>query len=101
MHRLKAYLSSRWTGSIQLRHLLVREMLILGTLINATTTVLSLILLGSGASIWIGFGIFFLPLPYNLFIFLSVWRSAGQVGGIWGNFACIVATFWLVAATLL
>ena len=101
MRRLTEYVLPRWSGEVPLRVLIVRDMLILGTSINVVTTIASLIVLGAGASAGIGLAVFFLPLPYNLFIFLCVWRSAGQVGGIWGNLSSILAALWLAGATIL
>ncbi|WP_312795382.1 hypothetical protein [Tianweitania sp.] len=101
MRRLKRHVLQRWEGAIPLRVLIIRDMLILGTLLNVLTTIASLIVLGSGASAWIGFAVFLLPLPYNLFIFLCVWRVAGQVGGIWGNLSSILAAVWLACAAIL
>ncbi|MBS9720262.1 hypothetical protein JYU29_06125 [Tianweitania sp. BSSL-BM11] len=99
--RLKRYVLLRWSGAIPLHVLIVRDMLILGTLLNVVTTIASLIVLAAGAPVPLGFAVFLLPLPYNLFIFGCVWRSAGQVGGIWGNLSCILAAVWLVGATIL
>lgn len=101
MRSLIEVFTRRWTGEIALNVLVLRDMLILGTLINAATTVASLIVLGSGAASWIGFAVFLLPVPFNLFIFLCVWRLAGRVGGFWGNLSCMVAAIWLVGATIL
>jgi hypothetical protein len=101
MRSLIEYFSRRWTGVIPLNVLLVRDMLILGTLINVATTTASLVALGSGAAGWIGLIVFLLPVPYNLFIFLCVWRFAGRLGGVWGNLSCVVAALWLAGATIL
>ena len=101
MHRLVHYFASRWAGLVPLHLLLIRDMLILATAVNIVTTIASLVLLGADAPPVIAIAVFLLPLPYNLFIFLCVWRSAGQLGGVWGNVCCVIAALWLAGATIL
>ena len=98
---MAGYFQRRWCGEVALGGLVFRDMLILGTLVNGIATVLSLVALGSGAPTWVGFAIFLLPLPYNLFLFSCVWRLGGAIGGLAGTTACVVAALWLVGATLL
>lgn len=100
-HRLAAFFAERWAGRVPLRILFLRDMLAVGTLINIVTTALSLAAIANDAPTWAGLAIFLSPLPYNLFLFLSVWRAAGQVGGLAGTLTSAGAGLWLVGATLI
>jgi hypothetical protein len=98
---IKAFFKQRWRGTLPLRVLVVRDMLILGTLANLVATIASLAVLANGAPTWAGIAVFLLPFPDNLFIFSCVWRVSGRIGGAKGTFLSVAAVFWLVGATIL
>ncbi len=84
-----------------LSELVFREMLILGSLLNLVTTVAALLVFAADVPVWLGWCVFLLPLPYNVFLFASTWRAGERRGKIAGNAACIAATLWLIGVTLL
>jgi len=49
-------------------------MAFVGTLLNLTVSIVALIAVALGAPLGLGVLIHFLPLPYNLFLYLSLWR---------------------------
>jgi hypothetical protein len=74
-------------------------MLLVGSMINAATTVAALLLLGAKAPLWAALAVHFAPLPYNLFLFVSVWRTADRVAASRAGLTRMAALIWLLAAT--
>ena len=58
-------------------------------------------LLSGEASTALGTAVYFLPTPYNLFMVVAVWRSAGRYEGPdhWADLARIAAVVWAVLET--
>ena len=89
------FFQSRLRGDIPLIILLVRDMLIVGTAINFVFLGLAVAALEIGYPDWLALIVFLLPLPYNFFLWVAVWRSsAGSRSG--GTIAPGIATLWLV-----
>lgn len=83
------YFASRWHSRIDLAVLLWRDVLFLGTLINLVAAFAAMtMLIQNVAAIW-AFSVLFAPLPYNIFLLVSVWRSKqctpliSLIAGIW------------------
>ena len=91
---------ARWRGLVPLDRLFWRDMAIVGTGINLATTAAAILLLGIKLPLAISLALHLLPLPYNLFLFLSVWRTANQQPGPIASLAQIFAAIWLILATL-
>lgn len=68
------FFSRRWRGEIALPVLLWRDMLGVGTVINLSATMAALGLLAQGVPMPLAVALHFAPLPYNLFLFASLWR---------------------------
>ena len=99
--RAKRYLSSRWNGDAPLALLFWRDMLLIGSIVNAATTLAALWLLANDAPTVVAFVMFVSPLPWNIFLFVSVWRSAARVKGSFAFAAQLAAVVWVIAASTL
>src|SRR3546814_8736670 len=60
-----------------------------GFVLNLFTTIASFALLTTDAPAAFGLAIFFLPMPYNLFVLVAVWRAAARYVGPrhWASYA--------------
>jgi hypothetical protein len=95
------YFWRRWKGEITLGQLVIRDTLVVGTLLNLLMGILALLFFSMDAAPWVAMLIFFLPLPYNLFLFGCIWRLSGRVGGWKGTLAAATGALWLLAATII
>lgn len=91
----------RWRAQVPLRRVLGRDMLLVGTAINLGAALAGLLLFASDAPTSVAASVYFAPVPYNLFLFVAVWRAAEQVGEPHASLVRIVAFAWLVAAILI
>jgi hypothetical protein len=83
------YFRTRWHGAVPLRQILVREMLLVGTVINLAFGFVALMMVARGAAgIWAA-AVHFAPLPYNLFLLGAVLRSPEARTG-----SSVVALAW-------
>lgn len=98
---LRGFFTSRWRGEVELGTVFWRDMLLVGTVINGVTSVAAIALISSGISPLLSAAVFFSPLPYNIFIFVSVWRAAERSRAQGSLAAKIIAALWLTAACLL
>lgn len=96
-----SFFASRWRGEAPLDRLFWLDMVVFGTLLNLLTTAAALVLLELKFSLPIVLAVHLLPLPYNIFLFASVWRNADAVGNIKAAFFRSGALLWLVAATVI
>ncbi len=92
---------ARWRGLVPLDRLFWRDMLLVGTFISLAATALALLVLGAKGPAGAALLIHLAPTPYNLFLFLAVWRTASAQPGLLAGIAQVVAALWLLAATLL
>lgn len=100
MGALHAFFRDRWRGDIPLRRLFWRDMVAVGSAVNAVTTLAALAVLAAGYAGWLSLAVFASPIPYNLFLVFAVWRTTERMGpGHSGYFAGSV--LWLVLALLL
>jgi hypothetical protein len=92
-----AYLRALWSGAEPLHRVVISDMLIGGTLINVVAMAAAFALFAIEAPTWAASAVFFSPVPYNLFLVIAVWRSAGASGAslVWP--ARILALLWLIA----
>lgn len=72
----KGYFAVRWRGLIPPGTLFWWDMVVIGTLVNAVAGLVSLILLARGVHNGMWGAFYVLLIPYNLFLLLSVWRTA-------------------------
>lgn len=69
------FFEQRLLGRIGWARLFWRDLLLVGTLINALTTLAALALLAQGAATGWVLAVHLLPLPYGLFIVAALWRA--------------------------
>ena len=96
-----SFFASRWRGEAPLDRLFWRDMVLVGTVLNVLTLVAALLLLGLKVSPIVAVAVHLSPLPYNLFLFAAVWRTADAAGNARAAFFRSAALLWLVAATIL
>ena len=89
------FFARRWRREIALPVLLWRDMVGVGTAINLLATFAALMLAAKGFDAWVAAALHFAPLPYNVFLFLAVWRMPRRR---WIHSA--TTTCWLLAMTI-
>lgn len=95
------FVRTRWRGQVALAEAFWTEMLLVGTGVNVGTTLLAMLLLAADAPVGLAAAAFFAPLPLNVVLVVSVWRSAEAAAGPSAAAARLVALVWLLAATVL
>ena len=95
MFRALGFFTRRWRGETPLPLVLWRDMLGIGSVINLLVSFLALLAASQGLGIRLAAALHFLPLPYNLFLFLVVWRSPQR-----SLFTSCVAVAYLVVMTI-
>lgn len=90
------FFTRRWQGQVPLTVLLWRDMLGVGTLINLVATALALALLVQDGHPALALALHFAPLPYNVFLFATLWRSPHR-----DAVSSAIAAAWLGAVTFL
>jgi hypothetical protein len=95
------FLASRWNGRVPIERLFWRDLLLVGTALNAATTLAALALLTAQAPLWATLIVHFAPVPYNLFLAFAVWRTAEQKPWAAAVAYQAAALLWLFAALLL
>jgi hypothetical protein len=90
-----SFFARRWRGEVPLSIVFWRDMVGIGTFINLLASVMALILASQGVDLRVAVALHFAPIAYNLFLFMSVWRSPqGTV------FKRAFAFAWLAAMTI-
>lgn len=84
-----------------LTQLVWRDMLLIGTAINVLATVLALTLFAARAPTALAAAVHFLPVPFNVFVCLVVWRRAGETGGAVATFVRAASVAWLALVVIL
>ncbi|MBS3647900.1 hypothetical protein KEU06_04560 [Pseudaminobacter sp. 19-2017] len=95
------FFASRWNGRVPIERLFWRDLLLVGTALNAATTLAALALLAAQAPLWATLIVHFAPVPYNLFLAFAVWRTAEQKPWATAVAYQAAALLWLLAALLL
>jgi hypothetical protein len=98
---LKSFFLSRWRGEAPLPVVFWRDMIAVGTAVNIVAAMTALILLAAEMTTAIVLAVYFAPLPWNLFLFFSVWRSAENTPGSAASLAKAAAAVWVVIMTAL
>lgn len=98
---LNTFVLVRWRGEVPLRVAFWRDMWCVGTAINIAAAALGMLLLAADVPTALAAFVFFSPLPYNLLLLVSVWRSAEKAGGTQAVAAQAAAALWVVLATVL
>ncbi len=92
-----------WHGRKPLPRAFWRYTIFYGTLINLAFSVVSFGALAAGASGLTALALHLIPLPYNVFAVIAVWRSAAQYKGPahWAQLARGAALVWAPIATII
>ncbi|MEQ1944598.1 hypothetical protein ABMA32_19450 [Mesorhizobium sp. VNQ89] len=96
-----AFFTRRWQRQVPLGLLFWRDMVVIGSALNLAAAFFGLMALGFKYELPVALAVFHAPLPYNIFIFGAVWRTAELVDASKAATARFVATVWLVAVTVL
>jgi len=96
-----AFFTRRWQRQVPLGLLFWRDMLVIGSLLNLAAAFFGLMALGFKYELPVALAVFHAPLPYNLFIFGAVWRTAELVDTAKASTARFGAIVWLIAVTVL
>jgi hypothetical protein len=90
------FLARRWRGEVNTNLVLWRDMVGVGSLLNISISLLALVLAAQGMSLGLAVALHFAPMPYNLFLFLVVWRAPARTA-----LQGLVAAVWLPAMLVL
>lgn len=95
------FLRSRWRGEVPLGIVFWRDMIGVGTAVNILFAMIALLLLAAEVDTPVVLLVYFAPVPWNLFLFLSVWRSASNTGGQHASLAKAIAAVWVLVVTMI
>jgi hypothetical protein len=96
-------LKSLWAGDVPLPETFWWYAVAYGVLANIITSGLFLILIVEDVTPWLLVPVFLLPVPYNIFVIVAVWRSAGQYRGDqkWADLARAATLAGMIILTVL
>ena len=99
---MQKVIADLWSGQMPLPRAFWEFAICYGTLLNLVTTFASLAALSMGAAGLVALALHFLPLPYNVFAVVAVWRSAGHYPGpaIWAPLSRIGVMIWALIASV-
>ena len=100
-NRFAAFFVRRWRGDMPLQTLFWRDMIFVGSLVNLGTTAAAVLLLGFKAPTLLAIAVHFSALPYNIFLLVSVWRTASRLPPAKASAVQMAAAAWMLAATIL
>lgn len=91
-----------WRGDVALARIFWAYAILYGTLLNIGTTIATLAAVAANAPAWLAVMIFLLPVPYNIFIVVAVWRSARRYPGRpeWSLLARVGVIVWALIASV-
>ena len=90
-----------WAGERPLQHVFWHYAVGYGLLVNLATHLVLLAVLLNDAGLALAVVAFALPIPYNVFVAVAVWRSADRYQGSksWADVACVATVIWVVVLT--
>ncbi|MER8564710.1 hypothetical protein NKI32_12155 [Mesorhizobium sp. M0761] len=91
-----SFFGSRWQGAVPVERLFWRDLVLVGTAINITSSVAALILLGLKLPLAVVLAVHFAPVPYNIFLTFAVWRTTEKSSGAKASLMTLGATLWLI-----
>jgi len=100
---LPAQVGALWRGEGALGVVFWWHAMVVGTLVNVLTTFLFVALQAMYMSNIAGLAVFLLPVPYNIFVAVAVWRSADRYAGppLRAQLARLVVSLWAIGASLI
>ncbi|MBN9220978.1 MAG: hypothetical protein J0I79_23785 [Mesorhizobium sp.] len=94
------FFRSRWLGLTPIDRLFWRDMMLVATVISIASSAVALILLGLKMPLGLVLAVHFSPVPYNLFLTLSVWRTVGTSGAK-ASLMMLGSALWLIATLVI
>ncbi|RWL82605.1 MAG: hypothetical protein EOR68_21970 [Mesorhizobium sp.] len=94
------FFRTRWRGEAPLDRLFWRDMLLVATILSIASSALALILLGLKLPLWLVLAVHFLPVLYNIFLTIAVWRTAEKSGGFKAQLMMLGSALWLIATVV-
>ncbi len=91
----------RWQGAVPLSRLFWRDLVVVGTAISVTSSVVALVLLGLKMPLAMVLAMHFAPVPYNLFLTLAVWRTAEKFPSAKAWMTTLGAALWLILTVVI
>lgn len=91
-----------WLGEVPLRVAFWWHAMVMGTLFNVLATLLFVVMQSLGAPDAASLIALLLPVPYNAFAAIAVWRSAGRYAGppLRAHLARVAVSLWAIGASL-
>ena len=91
-----------WAGELPLKRTFWDYAVLYGLSLNLVTHLVFFTLLVNDANTALVALAFALPIPYNLFVVVAVWRSAERYPGPkkWAELACVGTVIWMIVLTL-
>ncbi len=90
-----SFFIERWNGRTPLARLFWHDMLVVGTLLNLSASLLALFVLAADDNAGLAVTLHLAPLPYNIFLLAALQRHPACT-----FFASAGGVLWFVAATL-
>lgn len=90
-----------WLGRPSLARIFWHDMLLVGTAIGLTATMLGYLALAADAPGAVSLAVSMAPLPYSLLLVTAVWRSAATAAAEWAWSARTAAAAWLLLVTMI
>lgn len=92
---MKERIAALWSGNVPLHIAFWYYAVLYGLLINISASMFFMALIVADVSMVVGIVVNLLPLPYNIFMIVAVWRSAGNYEGPserigWARFGVVV-----------
>jgi hypothetical protein len=102
-NRVRMLIARLWAGEVPLARVFWHYAIVGGTALNVLATLLAMALLAADAPELLALAVHALPIPYNLFVLVAVWRSASVYEGprLLADLARFTSVIWAVAASTL
>lgn len=96
-------LRALWHGEVPLGEAFWLYGLVVGTFLNVLASLLFMVMNALEAPAALAIAVFYLPVPYNVFAAVVVWRSAGRYEGsvLRAQLARAIALLWAVVESLI
>ena len=98
--RRRGFLAARLAGEVPAGRVFWTDMMAVGTAVNVAAAFAAILMLGFKHPAWVAVCVYLAPLPYNIFLVVSVWRAAARLAPKPGAAYRLGAALWLAAATL-
>ena len=89
------FLARRWRGEVPRATLLVRDTLVVGTLVNLVASFVAMALAASGVPLAAAAAVHFTPVPYNVFLLAAVLRAPWRT-----PLSSLLALGWCLVVTI-